>query len=197
MICRLASTAIAVLPAHLQYQAMQRQKIMEFSMEKNCDSKINLSKEFRAEPNWWMQNIHLNKGKTLLSNAPQIIIASDTSLKGWSAYCHRHKMEDPWTLSEQKEHIYVLQLIAAKYTILIFTWLNLLAKSIHVQMGNVVALSLLIKISWLRKKFFSTEQRDLGLLHKKWDHDYCKVSSMGNEQESRLSVTKREEFKRV
>ena len=51
-------------------------------MEKNCDSKINLSKEFRAEPHWWMQNIHLNKGKTLLSNAPQIIIASDTSLKG-------------------------------------------------------------------------------------------------------------------
>ena len=75
MICWLASTAIAVLPAHLQYQAVQGQKIMEFSMEKNCNSKINFSKEFRAEPNLWVQNIHLNKGKTLLSNPPQIIIA--------------------------------------------------------------------------------------------------------------------------
>lgn len=106
-------------------------------------------------------------------------------------------MEDPWTLSEQKERAYVLQLIAAKYTILIFTRLNLLAKSIHVQMGNVVALPLLIKIRGHRTKFFSTEQRDLGLLHKNRDHDYCRVSSRGNEQGSRLSVTKREGFKRV
>ena len=34
VISRLASTAITVLPALLQYKAMQRQQIMEFSIEK-------------------------------------------------------------------------------------------------------------------------------------------------------------------
>ena len=46
---------------------------------------MNLSEEVRAELNWFVENIHLNYGKTLLSNPPQLIIASDASLKGWSA----------------------------------------------------------------------------------------------------------------
>ena len=55
-------------------------------MEKDYDSEINSSEEGKAELNWWVQNIHLNKGKTLLSNTPQLTIASDVS-KGWSATC--------------------------------------------------------------------------------------------------------------
>ena len=50
-------------------------------MEKDYDSEINLSEEVRAELNCWVQNIHLNKGKTLLSNPTQLIIASDESVK--------------------------------------------------------------------------------------------------------------------
>ena len=53
--------------------------------EEDCDSEMNLSEEVRAELNWFVENIHLNYGKTLLSNPPQLIIASDASLKGWSA----------------------------------------------------------------------------------------------------------------
>lgn len=42
-----------------------------------------------TELDWWVENIHLNKWKTLLSNLPQLIIASDASLKRWGAYCHK------------------------------------------------------------------------------------------------------------
>ena len=58
-----------------------------------------------------------------------------------NAYCQGRKSEGPWTLLEQKKHINILQLIAAKYAIPTFTRLNPLAKSINVQMDNVVALS--------------------------------------------------------
>ena len=43
-----------------------------------------------------------------------------------------------------------------------------------------------------------TEERDLGLCNKKWDYNYCcRVSSRGNKQGSKLSVTKRKGFKQV
>ena len=42
MIGWLASTANAVLSAPLQYPAMQRQQIVDFSMEKDYYSEINL-----------------------------------------------------------------------------------------------------------------------------------------------------------
>ena len=52
MIGWLASTASAVLSAPLQYPAMQRQQIVDFSMEKDYYSEINFWEEARAELNW-------------------------------------------------------------------------------------------------------------------------------------------------
>lgn len=81
------------------------------------------------------------------------MITSDESLKGLGAYFQRHKSEGPWILLKHKKHINILQLIAAKYAILTFNRLNPLAKSIHMQMDNVVALSYLIKMGGHRTKF--------------------------------------------
>ena len=57
----------------------------------------------------------------------------------------------PWTLLEQKDIF--LELIAAKYAIPTFNRLNPLAKSIHLQIDNVVALSYLVKMGKHRVKF--------------------------------------------
>ena len=65
------------------------------------------------------------------------------------------------------ESTYVLELIATKYAILTCTRLSTLAKSTHVQMDNVVALSYLMKMGGGRggreteQSFVSTEQRDV------------------------------------
>ena len=48
LIGRLASTAIAVLPAPLQYRAMQRQQILELSVAGNYSSEIKLSDEVKT-----------------------------------------------------------------------------------------------------------------------------------------------------
>ena len=146
LIGRLASTAIAVLPAALQYRAMQRQQILELSVAGNYSSEIKLSDEVKAELQWWVQNLHLNNGRSVISYPPQLLIASDASLEGWGAFCQGHKTGGQWTLPEKKDHINILELRAAKYAILTFTRLYPTAKTIHIKMDNIAALPYLVKI---------------------------------------------------
>ena len=54
LVGRLTATTISVLPAPLQYRAMQRQQILGFSTEKNYDSLITLTEEMKGELNWWV-----------------------------------------------------------------------------------------------------------------------------------------------
>lgn len=86
VMARLASTVIAVLPAPPQYQAIQHQEMLEFFIDRDYNSVIELTEKVKAELNWWVQNIHLNKGRTLIPNPPQLIKVSDVSLKSWAGY---------------------------------------------------------------------------------------------------------------
>ena len=61
-------TAIAVLVAPLQYQAIQRQQRAEFAIIKYFDSMIVLTEEARKELQWWVENLQLTKGKTLINS---------------------------------------------------------------------------------------------------------------------------------
>ena len=87
LIGRLASTAITVLAAPLQYQAMQRQQIVELSRAGIYSSGMKLSDEVKTELQWWVQNLHLSNGRSVISYPSQLIIASDASLEGWGAFC--------------------------------------------------------------------------------------------------------------
>jgi len=52
-----AFSASAVLPAPMQYRAMQRQQISELAHQsKEFKSIVSLSPEVREELNWWIQN---------------------------------------------------------------------------------------------------------------------------------------------
>ena len=64
----LSSTAIALLAAPLQYQAIQRKQIAELANKKNFDSIIVLTGETRKELQWWLENLQLTKGKTLIKS---------------------------------------------------------------------------------------------------------------------------------
>ena len=54
LIGRLSSTAIAVLPAPLQYRSLQRQQILELAEKKSFSARVVLSKEVREEIQWWI-----------------------------------------------------------------------------------------------------------------------------------------------
>ena len=52
LIGRLSSTAIAALPAPLQYRSLQRQQILELAEKKSYSAGVVLSKEVREEIQW-------------------------------------------------------------------------------------------------------------------------------------------------
>ena len=65
---------------------MQRQQILELQETGDYNSKITLSVEVKAELDWWVQNLHLTKRSSIISASPQLIIASNASLKGWGVF---------------------------------------------------------------------------------------------------------------
>ena len=79
---RLSSTAIAMLAAPLQYQAIQKQQIAEVAITNNFDSMIVFTEEARKELQWWVENLQLTKGQTLINSQPLITISTDVSLEG-------------------------------------------------------------------------------------------------------------------
>ena len=115
---------------------------------------LQLKNNFKAELDWWVQNLHLTKRSSIISASPQLIIASNASLKGWGVFCQGHKTGRSWTLLESKCYINVLELKAAKFVILTFTWMHPSVQSIHLQMDNIVALSYLVNMKVTHKVTF-------------------------------------------
>ena len=72
-----------------------------------------------------MQSLHLTKDISIISASPEVIIASDASLKEWGAFYQGCRTEGSWTLLENKYHINVLELKLAKSAILNFTRIHL------------------------------------------------------------------------
>ena len=81
---------------------------------KNYTCLVTLTEEAKEKLNWWVQNFYPTQGKTLVSTSPQLVIASDASLRGWGAFCEREKTRGTWTALKKKDHIVVLELKAAK-----------------------------------------------------------------------------------
>ena len=109
----------------------------------------------------WVQNLHLTKGRSIISASPQLIIASDASLKGWGAFCQGHRTGGSWTFLESRCYINVLELNAAKFAILAFTQMHPSAQSIHLQMESIVTLSYLVKMGGTHNKVLSDESKEI------------------------------------
>ena len=73
---------------------MQRQQILELQETGDYNSKITLSVEVKAELDWWVKNLHLTKRSSIISASPQLIIASNASLKGWGVFAKRTGLGD-------------------------------------------------------------------------------------------------------
>ena len=146
LIGTLSSTTMAILPAPLQYRFLQKQVIQELNFYLSYEKQIVLFPQGRAEIEWWINNIRLNNGRSLLWKPPQLLIKSDASKEGWGAYCQGKKTGGPWSERERDLHINILELKAANFAILTFTQNKSHLNSIHIQMDNMTALSYLVKM---------------------------------------------------
>ena len=161
LISRLSSEAIAVLPAPLQYRSLQRQQILELAEKKSFSAQVVLSKEGREEIQWWIENLMLSKGRAVISHPPQLIITSDASLQGRGAACQGQATGGPCTAEEQKHHINILELKAAKLAILTFIRMHPEVKSIHLRMDNIVGLSYIVKMGETHNKVLSDIRKEI------------------------------------
>ena len=101
LIGKLSDTSFVVLLAPLHYRSQQRLQILEFLIQKNLERKVGLSQEAKKKLIQWVNNFKLNNERSLVSSKPQIIIASDASMKVWGAcwgpklrdHCHDHSGE--------------------------------------------------------------------------------------------------------
>ena len=84
-----------------------------------------------------------------------------------------------WTLLEKKDSIDVLEMTAAKYTMLSFTRLYPTAKTVQLKMCSTVALSYLVKIGGTRNQVLAQISKEIweDLLDKGVTGSYCRMPS--------------------
>ena len=99
-----------------------------------------------------MENLKLCNGRKIQQQEPHMIIPTDASTKGWGHTAMQFQQGE-WSKEEKHFHINVVELLALKFTILIFTK-NLPHFTIHVQIDNKVAQTYILKMGGTRSPQF-------------------------------------------
>ena len=100
LVGRLSASMLAILPAPLQYRGLQRQQIFELKEQGSYDHLVELTVEVKEEINWWLCNLDLYNGRSLITPPPQIVIQTDASKTGWGAACRNLRTGGPWSQEE-------------------------------------------------------------------------------------------------
>ena len=77
---QLKSTILAVLPAKLHCRFLQQQQIQVLKKNGSYESRVLLNKESQLELLWWVKNIEICNGRTLIQLSTQVLLQTDASL---------------------------------------------------------------------------------------------------------------------
>ena len=86
LIEKLGSTAQAILPAQLRVRHLQRLQTQALKFLKCYHAKVHLDKVAKDELFWWIENLRLCNGKSLILSPTDLCISTDASTKGWGAH---------------------------------------------------------------------------------------------------------------
>ena len=64
----LSSTALAILPAPTYIRYLQRQQIHNLCLKRDCNSKVAVDRLCKEELNWWISNLRLPSGRSVISH---------------------------------------------------------------------------------------------------------------------------------
>ena len=82
IIGKLTSTMQAVLPAPLHYRHLQMLQVEDLLEGKEYNSVVPLNMECWNDLQWWIDQLSIWNGRSLISPAPDLIITTDASLNG-------------------------------------------------------------------------------------------------------------------
>ena len=117
------------------------------------NSIVSLNMECRTDLQWWIDQLSIWNGRSLISSAPDLIITTDASLKGWGAVCQGVHTRGLWTQEESLLHINALELKAALFALRAFSKSR---RKLHV-VGTVILTinSRIDSISLITQLFYS------------------------------------------
>ena len=106
-----------VWSAPLHYRQLQELQISSLKRWSDCDQQILLTRPAKADLLWWINNLHLLKGRRILPPTADITITSDAFKMGWGASMGTLTTGGKWSQVEAQEHINVLELKAAFFAL--------------------------------------------------------------------------------
>ena len=88
LIRKLTASIQAIFPAPLQYRSLDLQhlKHQALAQQKGFNATIALSSEAREEFHWWSAHLDAWNGRALFHPAPDLLIETKASKKGWGQY---------------------------------------------------------------------------------------------------------------
>ena len=171
IIGRLTSTLQAVLPAPLHYRHLQMLQAKGLLEGKGYNSVVPLNKECQNDFQWWIDQLSTWNGRLIISPAPDLIITTDASLKGWGAACQGVHTRRLWTGEESLLHINALELKAALFALRAFSN-NRKKLNVHLRMDNRTAVAYLLKMGGTRSQVL------VGIAQELWKYALRKEISL-------------------
>ena len=101
LIGKMTASIQAIFPAILHYRSLQHLKHQALAQQRGFDATIALSSEAREELHWWSAHLDAWNGRALLRPAPDLVIETDASRKGWGAVCQGVRTGGLWSQMER------------------------------------------------------------------------------------------------
>ena len=138
-------TILAILPAKLHCRFLEQQQIQALKKNDSYKIQVILNKESQLELPWWVKNMELYNGRTLIQLPAQALLQTDASLTFWGAVWEGMKTGGTWTQQERRMHFNELELLTLKLALETFFKAQEL-KSLHILVDKIVALNYFLKM---------------------------------------------------
>ena len=103
LIGTLTASVMAVLTVPLHYRQLQMLKSKGLLIGgQNYNTKIQLTPMAIMEMRCWIHYLGQSNGKAIITPAPDLIITTDSSMKGWGAICNGVTTQGLWNTQERK-----------------------------------------------------------------------------------------------
>jgi hypothetical protein len=160
---KLTSSMQAILPAPLHYRHLQMLQIKSLLVGRSYETKVTLDQSCKDDLQWWIDHITNWNGRCITIPAPDLVITTDASLKGWGAVCQGIRTRGLWTQQESSLHINALELMGALFAVRAFT-ANKANLHVHLRMDNRTAIAYILKMGGTQSTVLLQIAQDL------WDN---------------------------
>ena len=135
----------AVKYGPLFYRALEEDKKHALKMNKgNFDESMILSKDSKSELQWWLDNVPVAYND-IHETEPDLVMNTDSSLKGWGCSLDDKSTGGPWNEVEKKSHINVLEIKAAFLALQCFKT-SFQGKHVRLMVDNTTAVACINKM---------------------------------------------------